>query len=178
MKKRERQDSGSTVRASSLRIIRPLVEAYLGFVRESDRNIRSMGLTPGQFDVIATLGDTEGMSCRDLSRRTLVTKGTLTGLLDRLLSKGLITEEVSPTDRRSRIIRLSEKGDEVFRNTFDAQIDYLDPFFARALKEEEMELLRTLLLKIRDEFSKKGIDGRARSKQVNDNQGEKDEILF
>ncbi len=159
MKNKGGQASGSSGRASSLRIIRPLVEAYLGFVRESDRNIRLMGLTPGQFDVIATLGDTDGMSCRELSRKTLVTKGTLTGLLDRLLSKGLISEEVSPTDRRSRIIRLSEKGDEIFRRTFDAQIHYLDPFFERALKEEEMELLRTLLLKIRDEFSKKGSNG-------------------
>jgi DNA-binding MarR family transcriptional regulator len=151
-------------RSSSLRIIRPLVEAYLGFVRESDRHIRSMGLTPGQFDVIATLGDTEGMSCRELSRRTLVTKGTLTGLLDRLLLKGLITEEISPQDRRSRIIRLSAEGEEVFRKTFYAQIDYLDPFFERALSEEEMERLRALLLKISDEFSKKPPAGRGKVK--------------
>ena len=155
MKKNKSQESGPAEHRVSLRIIRPLVEAYLGFVRESDRHVRSMGLTPGQFDVIATLGDTEGMSCRELSVRTLVTKGTLTGLLDRLLLKGLITEEVSATDRRSRIIRLSEKGDEVFRRTFDTQIAYLDPFFERALTEEEIENLRTLLLKISDEFCKK-----------------------
>lgn len=160
MKKKRDEVFQSPEGSGSLRIIRPLVEAYLGFVRESDRHIRSMGLTPGQFDVIATLGDTEGMSCRELSRRTLVTKGTLTGLLDRLLLKGLITEEISPTDRRSRIIRLSANGEKVFNKTFYAQIDHLDPFFERALTGEEMERLRALLLKIRDEFSRKAPDVR------------------
>ncbi|EQD56161.1 transcriptional regulator, MarR family [mine drainage metagenome] len=164
MKKRVGEDLRSPESPGSLRIIRPLVEAYLGFVRESDRNIRSMGLTPGQFDVIATLGDTEGMSCQELSRRTLVTKGTLTGLLDRLLLKDLISEEVSPTDRRSRIIRLTEKGEAVFKKTFHAQIDHLDPFFERALTAEEVEQLRALLLKISDVFSRKGPDGRGKKK--------------
>ncbi len=139
----------------SLRIVRPLVEAYLAFIRESDRHIRSMGLTPGQFDVIATLGDTPGISCRELSRLTLVTKGTLTGVLDRLRQKGLIVEEVDPGDRRSRIIRLTGKGEEVFRKTFDLQISHLDPFFERAISGEESETLRLLLLKIGREFERK-----------------------
>ncbi|MEK6617319.1 MAG: hypothetical protein AABY90_01355 [Nitrospirota bacterium] len=48
---------------SYLKVLRLLVEAYLAFMREDRRHIRSMRLTPSQFDVIATLGDTEGMTC-------------------------------------------------------------------------------------------------------------------
>ena len=73
-----------------LKLIRPLVETYLAFWRVDIRHIKSLRLTPSQFDVIATLGDTEGMTCSELSAHTLVTKGTLTGVLDRLVSKGLI----------------------------------------------------------------------------------------
>jgi len=35
-----------------LSLLRPLVEAYLAFYRVGNRHIQSLGLTPGQFDVI------------------------------------------------------------------------------------------------------------------------------
>ena len=133
-------------------LLRPLAEAYLSFIRESDRHAESMGLTGGQFDVIATLGDTEGMCCRELSEKTLVTKGTLTGVLDRLERKGLIYGSASPSDRRIRIIRLTDKGDVLFRKVFPEQLRHLNPFFQRALTVAEMMTLRKLLLKLRDSF--------------------------
>jgi hypothetical protein len=43
-----------------LQVLRPLVEAYLAFSRIDSRHIRSLRLTPSQFDVIVTLGDTTG----------------------------------------------------------------------------------------------------------------------
>ena len=35
------------------------------------------GLTHAQFDIIATLGNTPGMSYKELGDKTLITKGTL-----------------------------------------------------------------------------------------------------
>ena len=133
-------------------VLRPLVEAYLAFNRESDRHIERLGLTSGQFDVIVTLGDTPGMCCRELSEKTLVTKGTLTGVLDRLTKKGLIVDESDPGDRRIRIIRLTGKGQETYRRVFPEHLSYLKPFFDRFLTREETETLRRLLIKLRDGF--------------------------
>ena len=50
-----------------LKVLRPLVEAYLAFELTESRHIKSLRLTPSQFDVIATLGDTDGMTCSELS---------------------------------------------------------------------------------------------------------------
>jgi len=135
-----------------LKVLRPLVEAYLTFLRCDSCHIRSMRLTSSQFDVIATLGDTDGMTCSELSARTLVTKGTLTGVLDRLAKKGLIRRDQVPHDRRSTKIRLTEKGDALFRKTFAEHISYIRPFFERALTPKEAETLRTLLIRLRDSF--------------------------
>lgn len=137
-----------------LKVLRPLVEAYLAFLRCDNRHIRSMRLTSSQFDVIATLGDTEGMTCSELSAHTLVTKGTLTGVLDRLAKKGLIRRERVRHDRRSTNIRLTEKGDALFRKTFAEHISYIRPFFERALKPKEAEIARALLIRLRDSFQK------------------------
>src|SRR5881396_1260765 len=116
-----------------MQVLRPLVETYFAFIRRDDPHIRSLGLTPSQFDVIATLGDTEGMTCKMLSEQTLVTKGTLTGVLDRLEKKGLVERVPSREDRRSTIIRLTPKGNAQFRSVFPTHINYMKPYFERAL---------------------------------------------
>lgn len=141
-----------------LRVLRPLVEAYLAFAREDNRHIRAMHLTPSQFDVIATLGDTDGMTCSELSEATLVTKGTLTGVLDRLEAKGLIRRDDVQGDRRCIRIRLTEKGEALFQKIFPAHAAFLRPFFERALTQKEADQARTLLLRIRDSFT--GLDAK------------------
>ncbi len=135
-----------------LKVVRPLVEAYLAFWREDNRHIRSLRLTPSQFDVIATLGDTDGLTCSELSARTLVTKGTLTGVLDRLAAKGFILRDAVTGDRRCIKIKLTAKGEALFRKTFAAHISFLRPRFERAVTKKEADQLRTLLLRIRDSF--------------------------
>ncbi|WP_447978043.1 MarR family winged helix-turn-helix transcriptional regulator [Candidatus Nitrospira bockiana] len=137
-----------------LKVLRPLVEAYLAFARADNRHIRAMHLTPSQFDVIATLGDTDGMTCSELSEATLVTKGTLTGVLDRLEGKGLIQRDAVAEDRRRTKIRLTERGRAVFEKTFSAHAAFLRPFFERALTQKEADLARTFLLRLRDSFQR------------------------
>jgi DNA-binding MarR family transcriptional regulator len=135
-----------------LKVLRPLVEAYLAFWRTDSRHVRSLKLTPSQFDVIATLGDTDGMTCTELSAATLVTKGTLTGVLDRLEAKGLIRRESVADDRRSIKINLTDKGDQLYRKTFAAHVAFIRPFFEQALTRKDAEQLRTLLVRIRRSF--------------------------
>jgi DNA-binding MarR family transcriptional regulator len=135
-----------------LKVLRPLVEAYLAFSREDNRHIRSMRLTPSQFDVIATLGETDGMTCSELSAATLVTKGTLTGVLDRLEKKGLIRRAAVKGDRRCIKIRLTEQGEALFRKTFAAHAAFLRPYFERAVSQREADQIRSVLTRIRDSF--------------------------
>ncbi len=147
-----------------LKVLRPLVEAYLAFSRADNRHIRSMHLTPSQFDVIATLGDTEGLTCSELSEATLVTKGTLTGVLDRLEGKDLIRRDTVADDRRCTNIRLTGKGEALFRKTFAAHAAFLRPYFERALTRKEADQARTLLEHIRDSFQ----DGAKKSANSNE----------
>jgi DNA-binding MarR family transcriptional regulator len=137
-----------------LKILRPLVETYFAFLSKADRHIRGLGLTPSQFDVIVTLGDTEGMTCKELSEKTLVTKGTLTGVLDRLADKGLIERIPSKEDRRAIFIRLTPKGADRFKKVFPDQIYYMKPYFERALSPAQMKELRTMLLQLKESFER------------------------
>ncbi len=137
-----------------MKVLRPLVETYFALIDKGASHIRSLGLTGSQFDVIATLGDTVGMTCKELSEKTLVTKGTLTGVLDRLEKKGLIERVPSREDRRSTIIRLTPRGDARFRKVFPAHINHMKPYFERALTATEVTQLRELLLRLKNSFEK------------------------
>ena len=129
---------------SFLPIVRELVRCYQAFESHSARHIRSMGLTPPQFDIVATLGNTEGMSFKELGEKTLITKGTLTGVVDRLEAKQLVSRSASPTDGRSQIVRLTGKGEELFSDVFPNHINHVGRAFmnysATDLKQAEASL--------------------------------------
>ncbi|HEY9623504.1 MAG TPA: MarR family transcriptional regulator [Crinalium sp.] len=133
-------------------LVRELVRAYQSFEAYSQSHIRDLGLTPSQFDVIATLGGTSGMSMGEVAEKTLVTKGTLTGIIDRLEQKKLVRREVPEGNRRSFTLILTPEGEKLFEEVFPIHIAYLKERFEH-LDRGDMEQLRVLLRKIREIFS-------------------------
>ena len=108
---------------------RSMVRCYQLHNRVAEEHFRQMGLTGAQFDILATLGNTEGMTCRELGEQTLITKGTLTGVIDRLIEKGWVIREVCETDRRVVYIRLTAEGEEMFEKTFQPHLDHMSKIF-------------------------------------------------
>jgi len=107
-----------------------LVKCYQAFEAYSAADIRAMGLTPPQFDVIATLGNTPGMTATELGEKTLITKGTLTGVVDRLAERGWVERVAHESDRRCQIIRLTKAGEGLFARVFPAHMAHLESAFA------------------------------------------------
>lgn len=127
-----------------LPILRELALCFQAFERYSSRHIRSLGLTPSQFDIIATLGNTPGMSCKELGERTLITKGTLTGVIDRLEARGFLRRRGAKHDRRSFTVALTAAGEREFERVFPAHLSFLRPAFGGFSTEELMELEQNL----------------------------------
>lgn len=134
-----------------LRTLRALAETYEQVFRTSDRHIEKLGLTPAQFDVIATLGDTDGMTCKQLGEGTLITKGTLTGVVDRLEERGLVVRSRGVRDNRQVHVRLTPEGVRIFQATFQPQIDFLAGHFA-GMAPERQALLAELLRELQQSF--------------------------
>jgi MarR family 2-MHQ and catechol resistance regulon transcriptional repressor len=130
--------------ARILRSIRLLVECYHSFEHWSGTNIRTYGLTPSQFDIIATLGNTTGMSFKELGQKTLITKGTLTGVVDRLEAKGLVKRVTLLEDRRSTVVKLTAQGEAEFARVFGPHIEFCRQPFADYSDEDFAALERDL----------------------------------
>lgn len=134
-----------------LAMVRELVRAYQAFYTYDEAHIRSLGLTLPQFDVIATLGNTPGMMMSQLAEKTLVTKGTLTGIVDRLEQKGLVRREVPPENRRCFIIVLTQEGHQLFEKVFPEHIAYLKERLG-VLSSEEIHQIQASLKQFRELF--------------------------
>ena len=127
-----------------LGIVRELVGAFFAFSAAGAAHLRDFGLTSPQFDVIATLGNTPGMSFKELGEKTLITKGTLTGVVDRLEAKGLVRREAAADDRRSVIAKLTSEGEKLFEESFTAHILFMKKRFDTMSREEREEISRSL----------------------------------
>jgi MarR family transcriptional regulator, 2-MHQ and catechol-resistance regulon repressor len=134
-----------------LPLIRELVRAYQALHDYSAQNIRELGLTTPQFDIICTLGNTSGMSMTKLGEHTLITKGTLTGVIDRLEQKGLVRREVPEENRRSFTVVLTSAGEKVFEEVFPAHIAYLKQRF-EGLTRQDMIQIQATLKTLRERF--------------------------
>jgi MarR family 2-MHQ and catechol resistance regulon transcriptional repressor len=139
------------MRERFLRSIRLLSECYQRFEHLSGAHVRTVGLTPSQFDIIATLGNTDGMSFKELGAKTLIMKGTLTGVVDRLEAKGMVKRSVQTADRRSMIVQLTPAGEEEFERVFSPHVQHCKQMFSAysdadfAALEYELAKLKTHL---------------------------------
>jgi DNA-binding MarR family transcriptional regulator len=127
-----------------LALIKELVLTYQVFTQIGDAHIRQLGLTTSQFDVIATLGNTKGFNFKELGEKTLITKGTLTGVIDRLEKKGLVQRQMDQQDRRVFQVVLTKQGEEIFEKVFPQHISYFKQRFQSLTTEEHQEILTAL----------------------------------
>src|SRR5512144_2648241 len=93
------------------------------------------GLESWEFDVLAALrraGTPYELSPGRLIRETLVTSGTMTNRVDRLVTRGFVKRLPDPSDRRGVLVRLTDEG----RTTVDGALE--------GLLKRERELLAGL----------------------------------
>lgn len=138
-----------------LKSIRLLAECLQGFERYSGESVRQYGLTHPQFDIIATLGNTDGMSYKELGERTLITKGTLTGVIERLEHKGIVLRERSSDDKRSFHVRLTDAGNAMFREVFPQVVAHGKRLFA-GYSDAEFDEIDSALAKLRERIHRAG----------------------
>src|SRR3954447_8699874 len=72
--------------------------------------VRELGLSVPQCDVLTTLTEREGQSQQELAERLYVTKGNVSGLIDRMAAQGLVERRSLAGDRRSNALFLTAEG--------------------------------------------------------------------
>lgn len=111
--------------------------------------LKALGLSIPQCDVLTTLTEREGVSQQELAKRLYVTKGNISGLLDRLAASGLVERRSIPSDRRSHAIFLTAAGRVLAQQGIAIQNQFVAETLAR-LPISDLAKFEDLLIATRD----------------------------
>lgn len=110
---------------------------------------KEAGLSVPQCDILTTLSEKEGISQQELAKRLYVTKGNISGLVDRLASAGLVERQQLAHDRRAYAIYLTDAGREAALKGIGLQRAFVAETFGN-LPPHQLEELDRLLVAVRD----------------------------
>lgn len=122
--------------------------------------VRELGLSVPQCDVLTTLTEREGVSQQELAERLYVTKGNISGLIDRLEAASLVERRSIAGDKRSHAIYLTPTGRSLAERGIAVQRGFVAETLGR-LPPDQLAALDDLLVATRNLVREQtGGDGR------------------
>ena len=107
-------------------------------------------IEPWEFDVLAALrraGTPYELSPGRLLRETLVTSGTMTNRVDRLVARAFVERLPDPRDRRGVLVRLTDRGRETVDGALSGLLEH-ERRLLSALSPEELRELAGLMRRL------------------------------
>ena len=124
-----------------------MMKAHRTLERLATHSIESSEVGLSDFAVLEMLLHKGPQPVNEIGRRVELTSGAITTAVDRLESRGLVTREAHPSDRRARIVRLTGAGEEQAAKIFAVHKTAMDSA-ASGLSKAERTALIALLKKI------------------------------
>ena len=125
-----------------------LARVFQRVERESGEHLRGWDLNVAQFDVLAHVVASEGMTQQELADSLLVTKGNVCQLLDRMEGRGWISRR---QEGRANRLFLTDEGRRLFDEVVPGHEALVAERFS-ALSRGEQEQLHELLRKLDKAF--------------------------
>ena len=104
-------------------------------------------LTPVQYAALAAIKINAGIDQATLAGLIAYDRTTITGVVDRLVQKGLLIRRASKHDRRARELQITEEGHRTLKRITPA-VESAQRIILRGLTDKESEQLMRLLRKV------------------------------
>lgn len=137
----------STDERSNLKTLTILFKTYQAVLKKVKESLKSSELTINEFTALEALNTLGSLTTSDLTNRVLLPNSSMTYVLDRLHSKGLINRTKDPIDSRVQRVALTVTGKDTITNLYQQHESFMRPYF-EVLEEEEEQQLQYLLKKV------------------------------
>ena len=101
-----------------------------------------------EFDMIAALGNTDGLNMGQLAAAMITTPANVTRVAQALEKRGLIERKRAPHSDREVLARLTPAGDAFFQEHFIDVVSFASDLMDRGLSTNEQKQLAELLGKL------------------------------
>ncbi len=109
-------------------------------------NIQELELTPAQHFILSQLWESDGQQFKELAEKCGCSRSTITGVVDTMEKKKIVTRKLHPSDRRSLLVKLTEKGKNLKNET--PPLESIVNGCCPEINEEEVKKLGELLQKL------------------------------
>jgi MarR family 2-MHQ and catechol resistance regulon transcriptional repressor len=124
-----------------------LMKAYQALQKHAERSIQDGGLCFSDFVILEVLLHKGPQPINSIGNKLLLTSGSLTAAVDRLEKKGWVIRQAHASDRRSRLVVLTETGKTFINALFQEHAHSFEPLMS-VLSPDERETLTGLLKKL------------------------------
>ena len=121
--------------------IRRLQQIAVGVFMEETQDF---GVTPVQFAALNALVATPGIDQRTLAASIGFDTSTIGGVVDRLEGRGWVQRQVSPEDRRARLLQLTPEGKQLLQEVSASVLSTQERILAPLSEDERRTFLRML----------------------------------
>lgn len=119
-------------------------EIYYKLNNNIGYEFKNTGLTIPQLTVLRILAKHKKLKVTDVSDLMNLTKGTVSGIIDRLEKQNLVVRTRSSEDRRVVYIELSEKGSNITESMRGTINEYFNTLFSKCSEEEISTIIEGL----------------------------------
>ncbi|KNY07891.1 MarR family winged helix-turn-helix transcriptional regulator [Microbacterium sp. GCS4] len=140
-----------TDRKLALEAWESLFRAQHELFTEMNADFDHSDLGQAEYDVLLTVTRSPGMSARlrDVTSNMLISQPSVSRLVDRMVTRGLVSKCPDPDDGRGALITATDAGARAFRSVATVHGRSIASRMSR-LDDEELRTLRDLAQKLRD----------------------------
>ncbi len=113
------------------------------------KNAEIEDINPAQGRILFALWKQDYVPITELAKETQLHKSTLTKMLDHLEESGHLTREQMPGDRRTTLVRLTEKNRHL-KEKYEGTSEKMRKIYYKGFKADEVMQLNELLVRVLD----------------------------
>ncbi|HPH98449.1 MAG TPA: MarR family transcriptional regulator [Anaerolineaceae bacterium] len=133
----------------------PLYAASRLIIQEYQPHLEKLGITYPQYLVLMVLWETDSITVNEITRRLILNTNTITPVLKRMETQGILTRQRSQEDERKVIVSLTARGRQLQTEAASIPEKMAAGLLSGEIKMEELQKLKEQLYLIIDQLSPK-----------------------
>lgn len=114
------------------------------FMNRLGKNLENLGMQASEYSILAHLNQQGRAKTQKLGQVAIITSGTITHIVNKLLKQGYVIKVQDKNDKRVFWVEITELGRAAFNEVNTKHLKYLNELLADFTEEEKLNFIEQL----------------------------------
>ena len=114
------------------------------FMNRLGKNLENLGMPASTYPILAHLNEVKRAKTQKLGEVALITSGTITHMVNKLVQQGYVVKVQDQRDKRVFWVEITAHGRDVFNQVNGEHLMYLEDLLSEFTKEEKKAFIKQL----------------------------------